>query len=122
MAMDLFEAIDTLFRKELPVDPPGDFILNRFMASVLRFAPFAKDIGCAVRNTPMAWEVWRSLVPRGRPPRMRYPAPKKQALPALVEALMQRTHLTKSEAEDAAELFALAGLTDEACRAYGVET
>lgn len=120
---DLFEAIGALFRNRLPEDPPGSFILNRFLASRPELAPFAKDLSLHVRDSGMAWEVWRSLVPRSpRPPRLKYPAPTQTpAAEDLVAALVDRSHLGWTEAEDLVALAEVGGFTEDLEGAYGVD-
>lgn len=123
MADDLFAAIGDTFRKRRVDDPPSDWILNRFMASLQPLAPFAAEISLRIRDRAMAWEVWRSAVPRmNQPPRLKYPAPKKPPeADALATALMQREGMSRTAAEDAVGIITAAGRVGDVAAAYGVD-
>lgn len=122
MADDLIKALDRLFTKK-PVDnPPSMFVVNRFLSWRPEFAPYASVIS-HLKDQAMAWEVWRTALPKGKAPRLGYPAPKRTpAADGLVEALMLRTHLSRPQAEEAVDIMEAGGVLEEMQLSYGVET
>ena len=122
MASDLFTALDALFHKGNVEKPPSLFVVNRFLAWQPDFAPFAAAIS-RLRDDAMAWAVWKTALPRAaRGPRLGYPAPKRPAAAeGLIAALMERTHLSRSEAETTVDLAILAGETESMARTYGAD-
>lgn len=125
MASDLFRAIGRLFDKR-PLEPearPSLFVVNRFLAWDLDVAPLAREVS-QLRDDAMAWEVWRSVLPRGPgAPRLGYPAPKRAVDDEadLVEAIMQASDLPPAAVRDVVEIAAASGQVNELKRTYGVE-
>lgn len=123
MAVDIFEALDAMFRKQKLTEHPTPFILHRFLASDKDFAQVAKQVQLECTDAEMVFEIWRTAVPRmNKPPRFTYVGPRKQkAAESLVAALMLREHLRKEEAEDVAELAEMVKGTKKLEAYYGVE-
>lgn len=122
MASDLFRNLDALFTKQPVEITPPLFIINRFLAWQPHLAPFAAAIS-RVRNNEMAWEIWRTALPRGSgAPRCGYPAPKvAPAAEKLVVAILERSRLGREDAELTVELATASGQLEDLLQTYGVE-
>ncbi len=104
----LFTAIKAIFGGRAVGDnPPTDWMLHRYIASDIDYAPFAKDISLKIFETAFVWEIWRAAVPRGNP-RFQYTAAKKSRKKnVLANQMVERLGLHPATAEEYAEIITL---------------
>lgn len=125
MAVDIFAALDMLFRGERPEVFPSPWILQRFLASDQDFAQAAREVQDKIRGPEDTFEVWRGLVrPMGlsRAPKLTYVGPKKEKeAEGLIAAIMARKNVRRQVAEQMAELLELCGVAAQACKELGIE-
>jgi len=122
--VDLFQALDALWtKKPLNGDPPGPFIMHRFLASDPDFAIAARYLQKDLREPGMTFQTWRGLLPRGRgAPRLSYVGPKKKpAEEELVGEMMRRLPERRAVVEEILELYQAAGRASELYVSFGVE-
>lgn len=103
MAVDLFEALDGLFRHEPKgegQEVPSPFILHRFLASDPDYAAAAKEIQ-RVSDPYMVYAIWRGAVRRSpRAPRLKYVGPRRsKTAEDLVARIMEVRSVRREVAE-----------------------
>lgn len=121
--MDLFDAIDALYRGE-PVDrPPSSYMLNRFLTSDKDIAPFAHEFVLDIWDDYLLFEVWRALIPSSPAgaPYLGYGAPTKPGDNELVQEVMHRYNYNRQRAEEAVEMYELMDKKQELARHLGVD-
>lgn len=121
--MDLFDAINKLFRKEEIDNPLSDFMLHRFLASQKEYAPFCKEINLHIKNRKLVWKLWETMLPKApRAPFLPYAAPKKQRVDdPFVQGLMDNCDIDIFEAMIWAELIELEDKKEKVANYYGIE-
>jgi hypothetical protein len=120
---ELFDYLGALFQhKSYEGNPPQPFIVHRFLASDKDYAETAAGVQLVSSDPAIVYELWRSILPQGRMPRLTYVGPKKEpAAEGLALALMERSQLNRTQAEDAVLILQAVGKFYEACSAYGVD-
>lgn len=125
MAVDIFVCLDLLFKGGTPEEYPSPWILHRFLASDPDFARVAHEVQNDIRGPEETFKVWQSMVRPMRLPRapkLKYVGPKKVGqAEGLVQALMHRRQLSRSVAEQMAEILELRGVAAAAAAELGVE-
>ena len=123
--VDLFVALGALWtKKPLDGDPPGPFILHRFLASDQVLAVAARYIQKDIRDPSLSFQAWRGLLPYHKKgaPRLSYVGPKKRpAEEELVTTMMRKIPERRDVVEDMVALFQLSGREQELYFYYGVE-
>ena len=123
--VDIFYALDCMFRGQLPKKFPSPWILHRFLAWDKDYAKAAKEVQANVDFADDMFKVWMALVrPQRlrRAPRLKYVGPKNQpSAKGLVAALMSRKKVRREVAEQMAELIELQGKADEVRKEFGVD-
>lgn len=121
---DFARLFDPLFDKseDDPKSRPSMWLTNRALCWEVVLAPIAIGVS-QLKDDDMAWEVWRTALPRQRKaPRLGYPAPKRPPkAEALVTALMHHTNLGRNDAETAVDVASASGQLEAMMLTYGVD-
>lgn len=122
MAVDIFDYINALFAKRPVTAYASPFILHRFLGWDADYCAAASEIQHNVTEPELVYGVWVQATPRGNSPRLKYVGPKKEpGMEALAERVKQVHHMSRREAEETVEIWALAGKLPDALVEYGVE-
>ncbi len=114
---------DTLIAN-LGTQPPGCFLLHRFLASEPDFAIAARYLQADIRGEEaILFATWQGLLPRAASaPFLKYVAPKKgPEAEELTLVMMGHMKERREIVEELQEIFALQDLTQELYQHYGVE-
>lgn len=122
MAADIFVQIAQLFRKEPITEDVNVFVLHRFLASEVAYAPVAKELS-RIYNDRMVVEIWKASLPRmAKAPYLKYAGPKRPpASSALVKKIADAEGYTLMEADEVVQVLTQLGQGDSLWKYYGVE-